>query len=313
MTSNQENKVSMYYKVRTFFANNQATIAANVTALPAMLADFNTRLTALSEHDIEATTNISGYATQKTALRGNMRDRCLEVAGALKAFFFAEKDNVMYEKVSINKSTLDKSRDTDALFKCKSMYIIAHANAASILPYGVSAAKLTALNDAIEGYEAFIQNPRDQRSLATAAGQKVDKDITEIDDLLVVVDGMMDSQASDFPALYTQYKLDRAIDDESAGNRSAPEIAVTIAPNTIQSIYTITFSPNRSFKVKNNGNANLHWGLSHDPHSFSHPFHVIEANGLSTKLSSTLGFDGEFLVFQNTSSMPIAFEVSVLE
>jgi len=312
MNANQENHVSMFFKVRTFFANNLATIEDNADALTGLVPTLNSKLSELETYDMQATENNTGYAQQKQTYRSAMRDKAVAAAGGLEAYALAQNDNALAQKAHLTKSMIDGSRDTDALYKCERLYEVANTNHAALVVYGVTAAKLSALHSSIIAFQDYIQNPAIKKSETGAAGLEVDKRINDINHLLLIMDGIMDAIATDFPLLYNQYYLDRAIDDNASGT-STPDVSTTIAANSTVSVLTLAYLAGRSFKAKNLGGAVIKWGLSTATDSFSNGSSNLDAGAISTKLSSTLSPAGDNLVFKNESSDAIDIEVTIIE
>lgn len=313
MNSVQENKVSMYYTVRTFFADHLAALIVYVANLAIQFGLLSDAIDDLAEHDQEATEPITGYSIQKNVYRENMRNKALGIAGSVRAWAIVEGVDSNVKKATIPKSALDTERDTDVLFMCNQLFKLATANAVVLEGYGVSAAKLAALGTAIDVYENYIQRPTTERTDAAAMGRAVDADIVKIDGILRVIDGMMDAVAEDEPILYDQYKFSRQIIDNASGGTTPPDITLTLEPNSFTNVYTIPYVASRSFKAKNLSDYPLLWGLSNVPESFSNPTHDLEAGAVSTKLSSTLGPDCDFLVFQNPNPASANIEITIME
>jgi len=66
-------------------------------------------------------------------------------------------------------------------------------------------------------------------------------------------------------------------------------------------------------KGNNLSNQQIRWGLSMDENSFTNPHHTVNANTSSTKMSSTLAPNGDFLIFENTSAVSIDIELTIEE
>ena len=312
MNAVQENKVSMYFKVRTFFGNNLTNLTGDAPSLTAQVARFETMLQALGEFDMEAVENTQGYSIQKQNTRTTLRTSALGVAGSLYAFAKDSNDDPLASKCYTTKSTLDAKRDTDMLYWCERLFAMATDNAAAIVPFGTSAAKLTALDTAVQTFKQIIQNPADQRAESAAAGIEVDKKIVEIDSRLRLIDGIMDGIAEDYPTLYNQYFFDRRIDDNASGV-GTPDVVELIEKGSTEMIYEVPYLSSRTFKLKNKGTASIQWGLSSAADAFSGASYPIDGGQTSSFLSSTFGTEGNYLLVSNPQSVDITVELTIDE
>lgn len=312
MNAIQENKISMYYKVRTFFTTNLTALAVNAPVLDDQVTNFNVALLSLGSFETIATEDITGYALQKQNNRTTMRDLAITVAGALRSLAAVNKDDALKRKATITRTDIDQTRDTDALFICDRLRALAAENAADLIPFGITAAKLLAFTTSVSDFREIIQVPADQRSESSAAGKMVDAEIEDIDEILLIIDGLMDAQSLDFPLLYQQYRLDRLIDDNASGT-TPPDITTTVLPGEFKVVITLPYMLSRSFKAKNNSIDPIEWSLSTTPGVFSTPPTLLDPNTTSTRLSSSLAPNGDNLLFHNPSANPIAIEITILE
>ena len=257
MDARQENKVSMFYKIRTFFTANLSTLAALITILTDKVTAFNDKLDELAGYDMEATENNTGYAIEKDEKRTDMRTKALAVSGGLFSWAQDSGNDILAQKVYTTKSALDLMRDTNVLYFCERLFNFATDNAAAIIPYGVTAAKLAALNTAIGNFKIYLQQPSDQRAESAASGRAVEKAITEIDAMLLVIDGLMATIAEDEPVLFDQYRLDRMIDDNASGPGTPPDVTTSLDPGIYIAVLDIPYLASRNFKAKNDSEINL--------------------------------------------------------
>jgi hypothetical protein len=311
MNAIQENRVSMYFKIRTFFTNHLATLVPSVPAFTNAIAGFNTRLDQLGTLDQAATEANDGFATQKQINRNDMRDKALSIAGGVRATALINADMVLAAKATMAKSNLDKMRDVDVLYWCENLATIAAANAAAIIPMGITAAKQTAYLAAISKYKLSLQTPADQRGESEAAGIAVDAKIIEIDSSLDILDALMETQRIDQTFLYNKYNADRSIDD-NATNNSSPDVTISIDPG-IKAIYTVPYNAGRSFRLRNNSADAINYSLSASAIAFSEPATALEGNAETEKLSTNIATKGEFFVIENTSLNKVDVDLWVKE
>jgi hypothetical protein len=311
MDAIQENKVSMFFKVRLYFANHLTFLVALIPALGAAVGTFNTKLDQLGTLDQTATEANDGYATQKDINRKDMRDKAMIVANGVKAYAITIADAALQAKAEIVKTSLDMMRDTDILYWCENMISIANPLATQLVAMGVTATKLTAFVSATAKFKQVIQAPADQRSESEAAGIGVDLKIIEIDASLELIDAFMETQRQDQAQLYNKYQGDRGIDDNATGSTKA-DVTITIQPGFTK-LYNVPYLAGRRFKVSNLSQVPLNYSLSNAPDSFTGNVNLLAASSQSTKLSSNLNIDGEWLVAENVNAVPMDILVWVIE
>lgn len=312
MNARQENKISMYYKVRLFFTNHLATFSTAVPDLTTAVASFNDKLDQLAILEQTATEPNSGYAAQKQANRQDMRNKAIIIAAGITALAIANEDKALQAKVAITKSGLDALRDTEVLFLAENLNKLAMTNAAALVPKGITSTKLCAFEAAVSKFRDSIQSPADQRSESAAAGIEVDNKMIEIDNTLLLIDALMDTQSLDQPLLYNKYYADRAIDDNASGN-AKPDVNIIIPANSFAILYKIPYSASRQFRLNNKGAGTILWGLSISESEFTFETNQVDAKSESIKQSKTLAPTGDILMAKNTGVMAIEVDVYVIE
>lgn len=314
MNDLRENKLSRNMKVVTFFATHDGTLSADAPALTAQVAAFNAKTDECVNFAQEADEDITGASTQKTFLRNKMRDLALAVSGALQAHFLLIEDFRAAQKAKITKSGVDSARDTDAYVICKRVLEQGQANAADILPLGVAATTISALEAALNLYWGYVQEPQDERAERTAALKGFDDAMAASEATLDIIKAIMLTQQAAHPVIYTQFLGSILIDDNTGGGSPLiPDYTFTVNPGEFYTAVNIPYNALRRFVAKNLSNQNILWGLSDTEGSFSSTSVTLDANATSNLLSSTLGASGEYLIFQNSSPEPIAVEVSIIE
>lgn len=314
MTSAFENRLSMYYKLREFFSNNLAALIATVPALAAIVTDFNAKLTAMEGLIGTADEITTGYTTQKYINYTAMRELGVSISAAVYAFAIQSNESQMAEKYYTTRSALDKKRDTDVLYWSERLAEYALANAAALVPLGVSPAMLSSYSDSIVAYRDLLQEPADMRSVGAGAFIKADKQKTLIEDKLKIMDALMVVASYNHSQLYYQYQGDRRIDDNSSGNNNTPpDVVQTIAANSTVSIFTISYYPQRSFKIRTTTNIPIEWGLSENDMQATHPLLPLAGNATSERLSINIAPSGEFLIVRNLTPDVASIELWVIE
>jgi len=314
MNANQENKVSSFFKVRTFFNSNLGTLSPSAPILTTRVGLFTAELDNIQVLDTEATEDITGAFIQKNNLRNIMTSRAVNISGALMSLAASVNDELQFKKVKLFKSSANNGRDTEALYLCERVLGFAQASGVLLVPYGITALKITELQNAALAYKAMIQKPGDESAESLAAGKLVDVAIDQCDTHLRVIDGIMQAISEEFPLLFLQYQADRAIDNETGGSPStAPDYIVILPPLIHTLILDMPYNEYQRFIAENKGMAIVQWGLSYVNNAFIGSPVNLNAGAKSNLLSSTLGVGGNFLVFFNSTPNPITVEVTIVD
>jgi len=287
---------------------------AGAPGLAGFATQYRDKTAECVEHAQEANEDITGASEQKTYLRINMRDAAVSISGALHAYFLSVNNKKDAKKAYLTKSEVDNARDTDAYVEGKRILEIAQANAAAIIPFGATAAKVTALSDTIDAYYDMLQDPQDERIEKTSALNMFDVAMAQSDATLDIIKGIMLTQKEEFPALHMQFIGATAIDDNlGGGTPQVPDFEFTVIPNQFFTATMMPYLPTRSFKAVNLSAEMINWGLSNNELSFSNAEEPLNPNATSTLLSSNLGGSGDFLLFFNPSIVPVDIEVTIVD
>lgn len=218
MTSRQEAKLSMYDAVLAH-CNANGTIVASVPAFETAIDDLEDIVEDIrqaSQDELHAT---GGYTDNKTEQRQILSTITLDVASAIFAFATSNNDLVLKEQVNINSSYLQRQRDEVLGSVCNNILIIGNANAAALIPFGVTAAKLTQLNTAISNYNIAVPGHRNAVSNRVSVKGSMKELFKDADMLLKE---RADKLAVQFktaePDFYYAYKNNRIIIDSPTSN-----------------------------------------------------------------------------------------------
>jgi len=132
---------------------------------------------------------------------------------------------------------LTGERDADAIKDCQNIHDLANTNIASLGSYGITAAKLTALQAAIDGYKAIVTKPRDNIVAGATVTQALSDEFDAADETLSeILDGLIVQFQATNAKFVSDYNNARTIVDTSASHASpnqptpAPTAAATPKP-----------------------------------------------------------------------------------
>lgn len=227
MNRSQQNKLSMYRTVRTKCAEHQAAWQP----LPAFVEahiDFTTQLTRLE--DLAAREPTQGITAAKQGRRDALVEDALTIAEAVTAYAEKQKDAGLAARVDFSRSSLVGKRDEDTVSRAQQIHDAATEVVVGLADYGVDAARLTALQVAIDGFREAVPQPRAARASGKTRTKQLDDAFADLDRLL---EKRLDNLAGQFrkgaATFYTDYTNARIIVD-LGGGRGGEETPAAAAP-----------------------------------------------------------------------------------
>ncbi len=220
MNTKQTNKLTMYLAVEGI-CDGTPTAWQPIPAFADAYTDLKTRVNNIQTFAQNQEQDISGIAQDKQAARQTMCNLALPIASAVHAYAVKTKNNTLANSVDFSLSDLTGGRDVQSRDKCQNIYNTANTNLANLANYGVTAAKLTALQTSITGYNALISKPRDAR----AQGKTVTGNIQTEFDAADADLGIMDDLTGQITVakFVSDYENARIIVDTSASHASPPQ------------------------------------------------------------------------------------------
>ena len=225
MNDRQENKLSM---CRTVLLIQLDPVWQPLIATVPALANGFTQLAYLidpleieTEGQSTSKKKVKGAALDKKARKLALVTAILAVCGPLHALGANLGDNEMQAVAKATPSELKAMRDDLLTSRANSIHVLAAANAAALVPYGVPAPALTTLADTRDAWAAGTQVPRSHVVATTAATVNIGAAFTAIDALFknVLDQLILPFQASN-PSFYTVYKASRVIVDTKAKKKT---------------------------------------------------------------------------------------------
>jgi hypothetical protein len=151
-----------------------------------------------------------------------MATATVEVALATNAYAKKVKNNDLAAKTNVSVSTYMEGRDTLAATNALNIHAAATANLANLAPYGVTAAKLTALKAKIDAYSASLSKPRDAVASGSTATKQMSDEFNAAD---AALNDQMDALVPQFAASNAKFVEDynnaRIIVDSGGGKAKA--------------------------------------------------------------------------------------------
>jgi len=188
MNARQETKRSMFLVVEEFINNAEPTVLAAMPNFETAFEDFQRGLADLRSESEKQIYSRTGYQMEKTEQRLLMADLCLDVSGRVRAYASNEGNTVLFEQMNRKKNAILKLNDTLILDYCQQVHDKTETLLPDLVAYGVVAADLQALQDAIDNYLDLIPLPRYEIVDRKQATRKIEEAINYCDEKIKTMD-----------------------------------------------------------------------------------------------------------------------------
>ena len=226
MNNPQENKLNMYLAVQAVCDKKQALWQALVALVKAYV-EFKTRVANIQVLMKQQVRRKTGVAADKQRLRKDMCNLAYPVAAAVKSYAVVAKNGELEKRVGYTRTDLLAPRDAIGTDRCQEIQQAAAENIAKLADYGVTPAKLAALQVAIDAYSAVITKPREARVASKTVSEVLAAEFKAVDEILRDhLDNLIPQLADTDPTFVTDYKNARVI-VATAATRTAGEQPAT--------------------------------------------------------------------------------------
>lgn len=159
MNAQLEAKLTMFQTVEDHCDANPGIIASNV-AFQTAFDNFKTKVVAINSTAQQADLALTGLAAGKKTSKKDLCSLAADVASIAYAFADATANDTLKSEVDYNLSDLQKMKDSLLAPRCQNIHDLTFENLAALGDYGITAATLTSLQNAINGYTETIPKPR---------------------------------------------------------------------------------------------------------------------------------------------------------
>ncbi len=213
MRKTQENKVSMYIAVKNVCEHNAKW--SDIPAFGIAFDQFKSKLGVLQENIRTQTTPIGEFADQKEEIAEDLKEKSMEIAGALFAYASLISDAALKARADFARSDFSRMRDTLVIENAKQILTDAKSISGKLLDYGISEEILNDYSTKIDEYEKTVTSPREAVIERKTATETIPDMMREIDEILDnQMDRIMQRYLSKNPAFYYDYFSAREIMDE---------------------------------------------------------------------------------------------------
>lgn len=205
MNQLQESKNSSYKTLDELFTTN-ATVLATLPATVKIIGDFRANCLEIDSLIARQGVNRSGLKNNKEILRDAAIVAGLDVAKRITAYATVEENAILLKEAKLTETELRRLADTKIAPKLTAVVTLANANAAKLAEYGVTAAVITKLSEAIQAYATAVPQPKMGIDETKQVTNKLDECIKSNDALLRKMDALVELEKAGNPVFYNSYK-----------------------------------------------------------------------------------------------------------
>jgi hypothetical protein len=205
MNARQETKRSMFLVVEELINNTDPTVLATMPNFTPYFDEFKDGLTELRDASEEQIYSRLGYQMEKSEQRMLMSELCLNVSSRVKAYASNEGDSILFEKMNRKMYALKRLNDTLILDYCQQVHDKAEELLPSLASYGLIAADLVLLQDAIAAYLELIPKPRYEIVNRKQATRNIATHIAFCEEKLAKIDILVEMLEFSNPSFFVNY------------------------------------------------------------------------------------------------------------
>lgn len=213
MNARQKAKTDMCRVVESICDEN-SVIISELVGFQTAFNKFKNLLAQVFETEQFRIVPLNGIAAEKAADRTKLAKQIANLAGFIHAYASATTNDTLRAEVNFSYSKFIQMRQDQLVSVSQNIHNLAVANLAALGNYGVTDAKLEALQKAIDDFREAIPKPRAAKGQKTTMTVNLNEILEQIDDILV---NQMDALVPNFeeanPDFVRRYREARKIID----------------------------------------------------------------------------------------------------
>lgn len=204
----QKNKNSMLATVHAFVTENSA-VYSDTEEFVSGIAKLENLLVLIKNKEDERSTVATGKTKYKNVSRKSVSDFALMVAGAIYAYGKKSENVVLTEKVNISATFLTSLRNHDLVRVLESIMELAEENIAAIVPFGITAEKLSEYKARVTQYSKALSAKDSSGASKTSAAKSLRQLFKDSDNVTDTLDKLVEGFKESNAAFYNGYKAAR--------------------------------------------------------------------------------------------------------
>ncbi len=226
MKLSDQDRIAMLSAVfGTVTSEDHAPIYASHIGFTEGVEALGETLTAL-DTQVRAAQGNPGATSAKEQAKLSLCAIATEVIGAVKAYCAVAQEPELLAKVDFTASTVCAGKVSEIVARCKNIHEAATENAAALVKYGVTAAKLTKFDKAIKAFDKVKTAPRQHRVIKSAATQLIPVLVKSgVGIVNEQLDQLMPQFKEEQPSFYNAYFAARVVVNQGKRARKAAAAA----------------------------------------------------------------------------------------
>ena len=213
MKDSLENRFTMYRAVESLLDAN-TTKTAGMTIFATRLGEFKDAVAAIYEKEENRNNATKGMTADKKAKREDLVEDAAVLGAKLKALGSDTNDERLVQIGDVNRTDLKNLRDTQLISVVQGLVNSADANAAALVPYGVTAVMIAELGTKTGTYNTSLGSKEVSFQVKGAAYTALLGLFETADNILEnKLDNLMEGFNKTDNEFYNQYQLAREIRD----------------------------------------------------------------------------------------------------
>lgn len=213
LNGKQEAKFNMYRATEAHLDANTGKFSSN-TSFQTAYAEFKANIPKISAAAQQKSGSLSGIATDKSNLKDTLSRETARIAGFVFAYASTVGDAPLASEMDFSATDLRRSRDENLAPRCQAIHDKTAARLTELKDYGVTQAKLDALQAAITAYATATPKPRNAASIRKTVNADINALFTAADRILKSrMDKLIEVFRADEPDFVAEYFSNREIVD----------------------------------------------------------------------------------------------------
>jgi hypothetical protein len=216
MNARQKAKSDMCQVVAQVCDENSAFIG-EIAAFQNAVNKFKTLFAQLLETEQIRSMPLTGITADKGADRVNLCKLAANIAGYIYAYASVSRNETLKAEINYSHSKLLLMREDQLVATCQNIHALGTTNNGELKGYGVTDAKLSELQEAIDAFKASMPKPRvakGQKTTLTAARNELFEQIDDV--LLNQMDVLIPNYEEAHPEFVHRYREARKIKDPAS-------------------------------------------------------------------------------------------------
>lgn len=216
MNARQKAKSDMCQVVEQVCDENSA-ILGEIVAFQTAVNQFKALIAQLLETGQFRSMPLTGITLDKGADRTNLAKKVTNIAGFTYAYASVTKNETLKAEVNFSHSKFLQMRENQFVFTCQNIHDLCTANLAALQDYGVTAAKLTDLQAAIDAFKESMLKPRLAKGQKATLTDNEEEILAQLDDILTnQMDTLIANYEDAHPDFVSHYREARKIKDPAS-------------------------------------------------------------------------------------------------